>query len=46
VSSANVVNANFKDITIGRCGYYMGLASAAGWDQCTGIGDPLGWAGK
>jgi subtilase family serine protease len=34
--------ANETDVTNGACGYYDGFTAAKGWDQCTGIGVPLG----
>lgn len=42
------VAADFRDIGLnqGFCGLYDGLATAAGWDFCTGIGTNQGFAGK
>jgi len=40
------VAADFRDIAYGFCGYYMGYVSVAGWDFCTGVGVPVGYAGK
>jgi subtilase family serine protease len=40
------IAADFRDVTIGTCGYYEGWAAAAGWDPCSGNGAPLGSAGK
>jgi subtilase family serine protease len=37
---------NFRDIVNGSCGWYEGDLAAIGWDFCTGIGSPLGLAGK
>jgi subtilase family serine protease len=38
--------ADFRDITVGTCGYYEGYLAASGWDPCSGFGAPLGSAGK
>lgn len=38
--------ADFRDTTTGFCGPYMGYSTALGWDFCTGVGSPLGLAGK
>jgi kumamolisin len=38
--------ANFRDVTIGTCGYYEGFAAVTGWDPCSGNGAPQGTAGK
>ncbi|MGA2218682.1 MAG: S53 family peptidase [Terracidiphilus sp.] len=38
--------ADFRDVTIGSCGFYEGWSAAAGWDPCSGNGTPLGTAGK
>ncbi|MFZ0302419.1 MAG: S53 family peptidase [Terracidiphilus sp.] len=38
--------ADFRDITVGTCGYYEGYLAASGWDACSGFGAPLGAAGK
>jgi subtilase family serine protease len=47
VSATNVITAaNMKDINSGRCYFYMGYGAVAGWDLCTGIGSPVGKAGK
>ena len=35
--------ANFNDITVGNCGYYMGNIADVGWDLCTGVGRPIGY---
>jgi subtilase family serine protease len=37
---------SFTDITLGSCGVYMGYFSGAGWDFCTGLGSPRGYAQK
>lgn len=42
----NLGTANYTDITSGYCYFYMGYHAAAGYDLCTGIGSPLGIAGK
>ncbi len=38
--------ADFRDVTVGTCGYYEGYLAANGWDPCSGFGAPLGPAGK
>jgi subtilase family serine protease len=38
--------ADFRDITVGTCGYYEGYEAVSGWDPCSGFGAPLGAAGK
>jgi kumamolisin len=38
--------ADFRDVTIGTCGYYEGYLAASGWDPCSGNGAPQGSAGK
>ena len=38
--------ANLTDIAQGSCGPSEGYLAAAGWDFCTGVGSPLGKAGK
>jgi kumamolisin len=38
--------ADFRDVTVGTCGYYEGYLAASGWDPCSGFGAPLGAAGK
>lgn len=38
--------ADFRDVTVGTCGYYEGYLAASGWDSCSGFGAPLGAAGK
>jgi subtilase family serine protease len=40
------VAADFTDITYGFCGFYMGFAPGTGWDFCSGVGTPHGYAGK
>jgi subtilase family serine protease len=42
----NNMATDFKDTTTGFCGPYMGYSSAKGWDFCTGVGSPKGYAGK
>ena len=39
-------SANFRDVRSGNCGPYGGYVSGAGWDFCTGVGSPIGLAGK
>jgi kumamolisin len=38
--------ANFHDVTYGDCYYYMARQAVTGYDYCTGLGSPLGVAGK
>jgi subtilase family serine protease len=38
--------ADFRDVTVGTCGYYEGYLAASGWDACSGFGAPLGATGK
>jgi len=38
--------ADFRDVTVGTCGYYEGYLAASGWDPCSGLGAPLGAVGK
>jgi len=38
--------ADFRDVTVGTCGYYEGYLSVSGWDACSGFGAPIGAAGK
>jgi kumamolisin len=40
------VTADYSDIGSGFCGPYLGYATAAGWDFCTGVGNVKGYAGK
>jgi len=37
---------DFHDIASGTCGAYDGFAAVVGWDYCTGVGTPVGYAGK
>jgi kumamolisin len=37
---------DFHDIATGTCGAYNGFSAAVGWDYCTGVGTPVGYAGK
>lgn len=37
---------DFRDITYGTCGTYMGRFAVSGWDFCTGIGGDIGLGGK
>ncbi len=37
---------DFHDIATGNCGAYDGFSAAVGWDYCTGVGTPVGYAGK
>jgi subtilase family serine protease len=44
---ANRTNtADFTDVTAGFCGFYMGFTATSGYDPCTGVGTPKGYAGK
>jgi kumamolisin len=44
---ANSTNAaDFTDVTAGFCGLYMSFTAGVGWDPCTGVGTPKGYAGK
>jgi subtilase family serine protease len=36
----------FNDIVFGNCGPYNGTFAGFGWDFCTGLGSPDGYAGK
>ncbi len=38
--------SDFTDITVGYCGFYMGLPTLVHWDYCSGIGVPWSYAGK
>jgi subtilase family serine protease len=38
--------SGFNDITFGNCGPYNGTLATFGWDSCTGLGSPDGYAGK
>jgi subtilase family serine protease len=38
--------ADFTDVTVGWCGYYMGFTAGTGWDLCSGVGIPHTYAGK
>ncbi len=40
------VAGDFRDINYGFCGPYSGFLANTGWDLCSGIGSPLGLAGK
>lgn len=37
---------DFEDVKVGSCGLYLGIFATAGWDFCTGLGSPRGYAGK
>jgi kumamolisin len=37
---------DFRDLASGNCGPYDGFSAVAGWDYCTGVGTPVGYAGK
>jgi kumamolisin len=37
---------DFRDITYGTCGTYMGRFAVRGWDFCTGVGSDNGLGGK
>jgi len=41
----NLGTSNFKDITSGYCGAYMGFTAGTGYDLCTGVGNPRGYGG-
>jgi len=43
---ASLGTANLTDVTKGFCGFYMGYLTLTGWDFCTGVGVPKGYAGK
>jgi len=36
----------FDDVVFGVCGPYNGTLASFGWDFCTGLGSPNGYAGK
>jgi subtilase family serine protease len=38
--------ADYSDIKIGVCGPWNGYLTSSGYDFCTGVGSPLGYAGK
>jgi kumamolisin len=40
------VGTDFRDITLGECGPYMGYLATSGWDPCTGVGSDQGYKGK
>lgn len=42
----NLGTSDFRDITLGNCGPYVGYQAASGWDFCTGVGSDLGLSGK
>jgi len=43
----NLGNADdFRDITYGTCGPYIGYAAVIGWDFCTGVGSSVSLEGK
>jgi kumamolisin len=44
--SAVYTNQGTTDITGGSCGPNQGYMAKGGWDFCTGLGSPLGEAGK
>lgn len=46
LNSSTAYAANFTDIQSGSCYFYWGYRATAGYDLCTGIGSPLGMAGK
>jgi len=46
LATASTYAANYHDVTYGDCYYYMGQRAAVGYDVCTGLGSPLGVAGK
>jgi len=40
------IAAEFRDVTVGTCGYYEGYLAASGWEPCAGFGAPIGSTGK
>jgi len=44
--SSSAYAANYKDVNYGDCYYYMSGHAATGYDICTGLGSPVGTAGK
>jgi len=46
LATSTTYAADFTDVTYGACNVYSGSFSATGWDLCTGLGTPLGLAGK
>lgn len=36
----------FRDISYGTCGIYIGTMAVPGYDLCTGLGTPLGYQGR
>jgi len=39
-------NEDFRDITLGSCGVYLGYFALPGWDFCSGLGSPESYKGK
>jgi kumamolisin len=37
---------DFRDITLGTCGPYVGYEAETGWDFCSGVGSSIGLDGK
>ncbi len=37
---------DYKNTTSGFCGPYNGYLATKAWDFCTGVGSPVGYAGK
>ena len=46
LGTASTYAADFTDVSYGACNFYSGSFSGTGYDLCTGIGTPLGLAGK
>jgi subtilase family serine protease len=46
IYASGKTSADFRDVTVGSCGYYEGYLAVGGWDPCSGFGAPLGSAGK
>jgi kumamolisin len=44
--SSSAYAANYHDSNYGDCDHYMSAHGATGYDVCTGLGSPLGIAGK
>ncbi len=39
-------HSTLRDITYGNCGPYNSIFATTGYDQCSGVGTPLGYKGK
>ena len=46
VYANKAITADYTDVTAGFCGPYLGYLNLPGWDFCTGVGNPKGYAGK